>query len=257
MNYTHSDLDGKTIRASISANIATKKGMLVFISAGNDGGNKWRKIATPADAEDVITVGAVKADSTMAYFSSYGYSADGRVKPELCARGEGTILLNNTGNVSSGNGTSFATPLLAGLSACYLQAFKEKNIQFQLSDLRNNLYRSANLYSTPTEQGGYGLPNFKKALEMLNDTGIKEKNISKTILSFYKIDNVLYVKTNQRLTNDNTVTIYDITGKKIVNKPMNNRYQQFFDIGNLSKGVYLITLQNNKGQKVSKLFINR
>ncbi len=256
MNYTHADLDGKTLRASISANIATKKGMLVFVAAGNDGANAWHKIASPADAEGIITVGAVKSDSTMAYFSSFGYSADGRVKPELCARGEGTILLNNAGNVSSGNGTSFATPLLAGLGACYLQAFKEKNISFQLSDLRNNLYRSAHLYSAPTEHTGYGIANFEKALEMLNQTGLKEKKLNERAFHIYKRNHILYVKTNQILTDKNTVTIYDITGKKVAHKPM-NKYQQFFDISNLSKGVYLIVLQENSEQKTSKLFINR
>ncbi len=255
MNYTHADLDGKTIRASISANIATKKGMLVFVAAGNDGSKKWRKIAVPADAEGVITVGAVKSDSTIAHFSSFGYSADGRVKPELCARGEGTILLNNTGNVSNGSGTSFATPLVAGLSACYLQAFKEKKTSFKLSELRNNLYRSAHLYSTPTKQGGYGIPNFKKALAMLNNTGIKEKNVNDEVLFFYKKNNILQIKINQILPKAN-ITVYDILGKKIISKPM-NKSQQFVDICNLPKGVYLLVYQNSKAHKISKLFINR
>ncbi len=255
MNFTHADLDGKTVRASIAANIASKKGMMLLIAAGNEGTASWKKIGLPSDAEGVITVGAVKADSTIASFSSYGYSADGRVKPELCARGEGTILLNNAGMVSSGNGTSFATPLLAGLTACYLQAAKAKGIQFTLEDLRNNMYRSAHLYANPTTQTGYGIPNFETALAMLDKTGTNLLKSRETIeITLVKQLGVLSVRTEEKLLVNKTISIYDIAGNKLLVKKSNSKSTNF-DINHLCSGVYLIHISTSNNQIGTKLFI--
>ncbi len=255
MNYTHNDLDGKTTRASIAANIATKKGIMLLVSAGNEGNKSWKKIGIPSDAKGVITVGAVKADSTMASFSSYGYSADERIKPELCARGEGTILLNNAGMVTSGNGTSYATPLLAGLTACYLQAAKSIGIEFTLEDLRNNMYRSAHLYSTPNTHTGYGIPNFKKALEMLNKTSTNSLKSNQALkITLLKKRNKLFIKTNKNTLISQEINIYNISGNKVITKISNKRNTEV-DITHLSSGIYLIHIMTSNNQRGNKLFI--
>ncbi|PIF02585.1 MAG: hypothetical protein CR965_00530 [Paludibacter sp.] len=255
MNFTHADLDGKTVRASISANIATQKGMMLLNAAGNEGTKSWKKIGIPSDAEGVITVGAVKADSTMASFSSYGYSADGRVKPELCARGQGTILLNNAGMVSSGNGTSFATPLLAGLTACYLQAAKSKGIQFTLEDLRDNMYRSAHLYPNPTTHTGYGIPNFQTALVMLDNMSTRLAKSNQTIkISLTQKSGILSVITNLNLSTNKTISIYDVTGHKVLTKKSKRRTTKF-DISSLASGVYVIYISTSNNQTKTKLFV--
>ncbi len=255
MDFTHDDLDGKTARASISANIASKKGILLLVSAGNEGNKSWKKISVPSDAEGVITVGAVKSDSTMASFSSYGYSADGRVKPELCARGEGTILLNTSGIVTSGNGTSFSCPLLAGLSACYLQAAKAKGIEFTLQKLRENMYRSAHLYANPTTHTGYGIPNFEEALDMLNQSSVETPNLSKSIEMFFSQDKTtLFVKILDEKTLSTIVTITDMSGRQLLRQENNCLYFTV-NIGNLNSGIYLFHILNSQGNSISKLFI--
>lgn len=160
-NYTYSMLDGKTTRASRAAHIAARKGMLLCLAAGNTGHMEdWPWINTPADADSVLTVGAVDKDSTLAYFSSQGPTADGRIKPEVCAMGyEDCLVEPNNDGLTNGNGTSFATPLLAGLAACLWSAFpNETNMQ-----IRERIIRSAHLLDKTEDRYGYGIPDAWKA----------------------------------------------------------------------------------------------
>jgi len=158
------DLDGRTTRASRAATIAARKGMLVCVAAGNEGDNSsWRWIGVPADADSILTVGAVNTDGHIGSFSSYGPSADGRVKPDVCAVGVYTTLIYPDGSIIQGNGTSFATPLLAGLAACLWSALPDENAM----QIRERIIRSADRYDNPTDpQYGYGIPDAWKAYTM-------------------------------------------------------------------------------------------
>ena len=151
-----SALDGQTTRASMAATIAARKGMLVCAAAGNEGDKPWQTISVPADADSVLTVGAVDTLRTIGAFSSHGPSADGRVKPEVCAVGVQAALINPEGVIIHSNGTSFATPLLAGLAACLWSAYPTENAM----QIRERILRSADRYSTPdATQYGYGIPD--------------------------------------------------------------------------------------------------
>ena len=161
VNFSYDQMDGKTIRASRAATIAARKGMLLCIAAGNTGQNgEWPWIGVPADADSILTVGAVGYDSIATLFSSIGPTADGRIKPDVCAVGAKNCLISaNTGSLYYGNGTSFATPLIAGLAACLWSAFpNETNMQ-----IRERIIRSAHRYDTPDNQYGYGIPDAWKA----------------------------------------------------------------------------------------------
>ncbi|MDY6379712.1 MAG: S8 family serine peptidase [Bacteroidales bacterium] len=159
----NTDLDGKTTRVSRAATIAARKGMLVCVAAGNEGDNAWRTITAPADADSILTVGAVTTWGEIGNFSSYGPSSDGRIKPEVCAVGVWTQLINPGGNIVTSNGTSFATPLLAGLAASLWSALPDENAM----QIRNRIIRSADRYLNPdTQQYGYGIPNAWKAYTM-------------------------------------------------------------------------------------------
>lgn len=159
----NTDLDGKTTRVSRAATIAARKGMLVCVASGNEGNNAWRTISVPADADSILTVGAVSTWGEIGNFSSYGPSSDGRIKPEVCAVGVRTQLINPGGNIVTSNGTSFATPLLAGLAASLWSALPDENAM----QIRSRIIRSADRYLNPdTQQYGYGIPNAWKAYTM-------------------------------------------------------------------------------------------
>ena len=156
MNFTYADMDGKTSRGAQAAIIAARKGMLLVVAMGNDGDKAWHYISTPADADSILSVGAVNKDGAIARFSSYGPSADGRVKPEVCAMGEGTSLISPANNtVITSNGTSFACPLIAGMAACLWSALPEASNM----EIREMIIRSCDRYDLPHEQYGYGIPN--------------------------------------------------------------------------------------------------
>lgn len=158
LSYT--DMDGQTTRCTQAANIAARKGMLVIVAAGNEGDNTWHYISAPSDAEDIITVGAVDQYDSIAKFSSWGPTADGRTKPEVCARGYQTAVINTiNSSVVYGNGTSFACPIIAGMAACLWSALPQASNM----EIRELIIRSADRYLQPHNQYGYGIPDAWKA----------------------------------------------------------------------------------------------
>ena len=168
------DLDGKTTRSSRAATIAARKGMLVCVAAGNEGNKAWRTISSPADADSILTVGAVATDSLIGSFSSYGPSSDGRIKPEVCAVGVQTTLIYPDGTIVTGSGTSFATPLIAGLATALWSALPNENVM----QIRERIIRSADRYNNPDpKRYGYGIPDAWKAYTMATE-GIENLNSS-------------------------------------------------------------------------------
>jgi len=163
---TYADMNGQTTRCSRAANIAAEKGMLVIVAAGNEGNKAWHYISAPADAYNILTVGAVNIHDSIAAFSSWGPTADGRVKPEVCATGSQTALINPLNNsVIYGNGTSFACPIIAGMAACIWSAMPHAtNIE-----IRERIIQSADRYTQPHEQYGYGIPNAWQAYAQTTD----------------------------------------------------------------------------------------
>ena len=164
--YTYEQLDGKTLRASRVATIAARKGMLLCIAAGNSATTDWPWINVPGDADSVLTVGAVMPDSVVTSFSCRGNTADGRVKPDVCAMGKHCcVAAVSDDNLVFGNGTSYATPLMAGLAACLWSAYPtETNMQ-----IRERIIRSAHKYDNPDRDYGYGIPDAWKAYQLSMD----------------------------------------------------------------------------------------
>ena len=159
-NLTYSDMDGRTSRGAQAARIAARKGLLLVTAMGNEGNKNWHYLSTPADADSILSVGAVNKDRAIANFSSFGPAADGRVKPEVCAMGEGTSLINPSNDaVISGNGTSFACPLIAGMAASLWSALPTATNM----EIRELIIRSCDRYHQPHEHYGYGIPDAWKA----------------------------------------------------------------------------------------------
>lgn len=170
-DHSYADMDGATARISIAAGIASQKGMVPVQSAGNSGWSAWYRIGAPADAFDILAVGAVNFQGAAAGFSSRGPSADGRVKPDVMAMGVDAIGLRVQGDsIAPLNGTSFSAPILAGLVACLWQLHPQRTAH----DIMDAVRRSAHLWSMPNDSMGYGIPDFMQAHAWLTATGVAE-----------------------------------------------------------------------------------
>ena len=167
-NYRYRDLDGRTSVMALSAAHAADKGMLVVCSAGNSGAGTWKKITPPADAENVITVGAIDRKGMNATFSSLGYTADGRVKPDVMAVGLRSSVVGTDGGVSFANGTSFASPIFCGLATCLWQACPWLSVR-QLIEV---IHQSGDRAQYPDNIFGYGVSDVWKAYHL----GLKLKD---------------------------------------------------------------------------------
>ena len=157
--YHQRDLDGDKAFISRTASMLARKGMILVNSAGNSGMGPWKKIVFPADAKDILTVGAVNTNQKNAPFSGVGPTQDGRVKPDVMALGSPASLISGRGTIVRDMGTSFSTPIVAGLVACLWQAFPQKTA----FDIINLVRQTSNSYETPDNIYGYGLPNFWRA----------------------------------------------------------------------------------------------
>ncbi|HTH29761.1 MAG TPA: S8 family serine peptidase, partial [Lacibacter sp.] len=162
-NHTYAEMNGNTTIVTRYADLAAKKGMLVVNSAGNEGNKAWKYIVAPADGDSVLSVGAIASDGIIANFSSFGPTSDGQIKPDVVSVGQGTFLSTTSGTVGTNSGTSFSGPNIAGLATCLWQMFPEFNSYKIIETLR----KSADRFTTPHQQYGYGLPDMKKATGLL------------------------------------------------------------------------------------------
>lgn len=162
-DHFYAELNGNTTIAAQGADIAAKKGLLVINAAGNQGGETFKYIATPADADSVLAVGAVNSNGQPGGFSSYGPSADGQVKPDVASVGVATVVQTTGNTIGTNNGTSFACPNMAGLATCLWQGFREVNNMQIIRALR----QSGSQYTSPDDRIGYGIPDMKKAVLVL------------------------------------------------------------------------------------------
>ena len=182
--YRFADLDGKTSKVTVAANLAVQKGMSVVISAGNRGAQPMNdtfglpgRITPPADGFDVLAIGAVDSDGQVVAFSSRGPTFDGRIKPDLLAMGIGVTSIDSTtrGDFSSDHlGTSFATPLAAGAVALLMEAFPLATVQ----DIVNTLRMTASRADKPDNTAGYGVIRARAAhdrlFEQFGHTGLPQ-----------------------------------------------------------------------------------
>lgn len=167
MNHTYESMDGKTSRATIAADIAARKGILVVTSAGNEGGGAWKYVGAPADADSVLAVGSVNRNRFRSYFSSQGPTYDNRIKPNVMARGDKTVLGSiYSYRIDSANGTSFAAPVMAGMITSLWQAFPDKNNM----DIIEAVEKSGDKCHNPDNKYGYGIPDFVKAYQLLTES---------------------------------------------------------------------------------------
>lgn len=206
-NFGYADMNGQTTRCSQAALIAARKGMLVCVAAGNEGNKAWHYLTAPADADSILCVGAVDSEGRIAAFSSRGPSSDGRVKPDVCAVGEGSCIVNpSDGSIQYGNGTSFACPLIAGMAACVWSALPNLDAM----EIRRRIICSANRYHTPDADYGYGIPDAWLAY-LGEETGLLdgETEAAETCTKQWQNGTLYITRAGER---------YDMLGRKVAGK---------------------------------------
>ena len=257
MNFTYADMNGKVSRASRAATLAANKGIVVVNSAGNDGAKSWHFIGSPADAEGIITVGAVQSDTLSSSFSSYGPTADNRVKPEISSLGTAAAIVNTTGAAVTGNGTSYASPIMAGMMACLLQASTVEHPFFTIPSLLQSVFESANLYATPTAQKGYGIPNFQQALNLLATSQILPVNVKDEFTIAVNSGNksILVTTKEQAKLQGGVLKLYSLTGVELQHQTLVQN-STVLSVSGYPSGLYLIQINTEKESFTRKIILH-
>lgn len=241
-SYSYENMNGQTAFISRGANVAVSRGMFCVVSAGNSGNTQNPNIGAPADAFNVLTVGAVDANENYAGFSSIGPTYDNRIKPDVMGRGYQDTIATVEGDIGAASGTSFSSPIMAGLVACLWQALPDMTN----AELRQLIKESSDRYSTPTHQYGYGVPDFNLALQNAMGTD------GNFIIYPNPTSGIVHLIFSKNLQNT-TVVIFNELGQKVSEQYI-TLANPFFNISQLATGVYSYSLQgtSQKGRIIKQ-----
>jgi len=247
--------DGQTAPMTIGCEIAASRGMICVNAAGNDGDGVCT-LGIPGDAEHILTIGAVDSDGNRAYFSSVGPTFDGRIKPDVMAMGQGTYVASGYGNwwpYYNGDGTSFATPVLAGAVACLRQARPYASVQEMCDAIRE----CSNRADSPDNQYGYGIPDFTKALDMLHVSEISGQ--SNELINVYPnpSQGEMHVTLKEGAKAD--VTVFDFMGRQMYTYSFNGLNHTTLEnyLNTLDPGVYFIHAVSELGSQTLKFVVTK
>lgn len=247
-NYTYADMNGKTTFISRGAEIGVSRGMIIVVSAGNEGNKVWKYINAPADVSTVFTVGAVNITKVIAPFSSYGPTSENNIKPDVLAQGESATIIDEVFDIpKTGNGTSYSSPIMAGVVACFWQAFPNlTNLQ-----IMQKIRESADRYNNPNLQSqyGYGVPDFQKAYTVL---AVDQVDFLKDLAVFPNpLTNSFTLQIDGQKLENTQIQIFNVIGKKVFEK--SNLISKTIDVSELNSGIYILKITNGNQQKTIKL----
>jgi hypothetical protein len=204
-----SELDGKTTLAAKAANMATTKGILYVVTAGNEGVGG---LLTPGDADSALTVGAVDVNGNAWGQSSHGPNFAGHIKPDVVTMGAGARIITIGGAYSNGSGTSYATPQMAGWATCLWQASPGATPRM----LRAAIDTSAHIHQAPENQRGFGIPNFQVAANLLNVKQVVKNMSSWVNVAPNPFSGDFTLWTNLSISDNISYRLTDISGKTIL-----------------------------------------
>jgi subtilisin family serine protease len=256
-NHTYEETDGNTAPSTIAADIACAKGMIVVVSAGNSAQDwNWPHIAFPADGDSVFTVGAIDAHGIYAPFSSVGPTIDKRIKPDAVAKGIGTIVASQDGSLAAANGTSFSTPIIAGMIACLWQRFPQRNNMKIIDAVR----QSCSHASSPDTLTGYGIPDFSRAGEIL--MGADEMRLAGREIRVFPnpCHTSLTIHVPDRFGNMAGIEILSTEGITMLIREAEitpgTPFILNYELENLEPGIYLLKVTGKENVFISKIIKN-
>ena len=255
MNYSTSDMNGSTTRISQGAEICALKGTLVVNSAGNSGDDQWHVITAPSDAEHVLCIGAVDLNGTHASFSGYHPPGLNDVKPNIVAMGRQTVYAASDSTISRGNGTSFSSPIIAGMAATLWQAFPTATSM----DIFNAIEESASLYSTPNDSMGYGIPDFWKAFVNLSNHIYSQPNEHSVLVFPQPSDGQFEIRVEGNFPDANNYHyLYDSSGRSVKYYKWEYNYSEpwaiyHLDLTTQPVGQYYFVIESSTGIQVIPL----
>lgn len=251
LSYGKSKLDGKTSFISRGASIAAQKGMLIVTSAGNDGNGDWKKIDFPADADGVLTVGSVQSDQEKSNFTSIGPTADGRIKPDVMAMGTSNTIITGNGTLSTGSGTSFSAPLVAGMAASVWSAFP----QMKATELFRLIKESSNRAAMPDTIYGYGIPNAQKIYISLKES-FPQSDFS--IFHCYPnpIRDFIHFANFSMMSVPVKINMYNAFGEKVLERTLTGT-DTTVDVSSFPDSIYFVEFLVSGERKVFQKMIKR
>lgn len=243
-DFTYEDVDGVTSIASRAATILGQKGVVVCVSAGNEGTSPWYHIGHPADAFDILAVGAANVMGHIAGFSSRGPSYDGRVKPDITSVGVNTTCIWPDDRLGEADGTSLACPVAAGLCACLWQALPEKTA----SEIMQIVRESSSCYNNPNDSLGYGIPDFYAAYQNHAHDGVPEHIIPTAHIFPNPCTNQFNI--SSREDDIDRVELFSIDGKLVLSTCPDKHYYISVNVQDVPAGFYIgrIYLKNKQIQ---------
>ncbi|UCF63787.1 MAG: S8 family peptidase [bacterium] len=263
-NYTWQDMDGNTTIVTRGADMAAGRGILVVNSAGNEGFPYLpveNTLIGPADGDSVLAIGSVRSDGTRSSFSSMGPTVDGRIKPDVMARGSQTFCasVSDTVSYSRVSGTSLSCPLVAGAAALVLQV----NPNFTNMDIIHALHNTASQASNPNNQYGWGIIDAFQAASPITAVQTSQPEIIRTLRIYGNYPNPFNPTTTITFDVPSAgylnLSVYNLVGEQVTELirgwTEGGTHNVTWNASNLSSGMYLIVLENAQNRTISKALL--
>ena len=244
-------------------------GIVVVVSAGNDGGQCGSINTVPAMVENAFSVGAIKQNDTIASFSSWGpilIDGSNRIKPNISAPGVGVRSCIRNNGYANFNGTSMAGPHVAGAVALLISSNIKLSGRVEL--IEEILEKSARpmfhpSYSCSISSGtvipnpiyGYGILDIEKAIQMAKSIDLSNSPEA-SIVNIFPNPTSDYVEVLTRWFGGETnFEIFSIDGKRVLSNrfEINNYQISTLDLRGLASGTYIIKVYNEKSTFYNKL----
>ena len=249
-DYTYNDTNGNTSFISRGCEIAFSRGIICVISAGNEGANTEPHVGMPGDAVSALTIGSVTSTKAYSSFSSIGPSKDGRVKPDVMAMGTNSVVSNTSGAITTNSGTSFSCPIMAGAVACFWQAPVNRNkTNTQIIQM---IKASSDRFASPTNQFGYGIPNFQTALT----TALSTSEFATNVFSLYPnpSNNEVTLSNPDNLIGA-AIKFYNNLGQLVLERKIESQSQKI-SLQSLNNGIYYYNIASAEKTLYGKLIKN-